>query len=115
MRGEGRRATFTKITSMIVLISIGLLLAGALLNFILRLKAPRVEMLARVYFVLICLVVAFTWIFYFAGIKNATILNALQFGMRYMGRTGSLLLGYLIAYLAAGPRWPIRYGSFISL
>ena len=100
---------------MFVLISIGLLLVGALLNFILRLKAPRVEMLARVYFVLICLVVAFTWIFYFAGIKNATILNALQFGMRYMGRTGSLLLGYLIAYLAAGPRCPIRYGSFISL
>ena len=90
---------------MIVLISIGLLLAGALLNFILRLKAPTVEMLARVYFVLICLVAAFTWIFYLAGIKNATVLNVLQFGMRYMGRTGSLLLGYLYAYLAAGPRW----------
>jgi len=108
LRGEGTRATFTKIPAMIVLISIGLLLAGALLNFILRLKAPRVEMLARVYFVLICLVVAFTWIFYFAGIKNATVLNVLQFGMRYMGRTGSLLLGYLFAYLATGPRWPER-------
>jgi putative oxidoreductase len=91
---------------MIVLISIGLLLAGALLNFILRLKAPRVEMLARVCFVLICLVAAFTWIFYLAGIKNATVLNVLQLGMRYMGRTGSLLLGYLFAYLAAGPRSP---------
>jgi DoxX-like family len=106
LRGEGTRVTFTKIPTMIVLISIGLLLAGALLNFILRLKAPTVEMLARVYFVLICLVAAFTWIFYLAGIKNTTVLNVLQFGMRYMGRTGSLLLGYLFAYLAAGPRWP---------
>jgi hypothetical protein len=94
---------------MIVLISIGLLLAGALLNFILRLKAPRVEMLARVYFGLIRLVAVFTWIFFFgyvAGIKNATVSNVLQFGMRYMGRTGSVLLGYLFAYLAIGPRWP---------
>jgi hypothetical protein len=91
---------------MIVLITIGLLLAGGLLSFILRLKAPRVEMLARVYFVLVCLVAAFTWLFYLAGIKNATVLNVLQFGMRYMGRTGSLLLGYLTAYLAAGPRSP---------
>jgi uncharacterized membrane protein YphA (DoxX/SURF4 family) len=91
---------------MIVLISIGLLLAGALLNFILRLKAPRVEMLARVYFVLVCLVALLTWIFYFAGIKNATVLQVLGLGMRYMGRTGSVLLGYLLAYLAAGPRSP---------
>jgi uncharacterized membrane protein YphA (DoxX/SURF4 family) len=91
---------------MIGLISIGLLLAGILLNFMLRLKAPRVEMLARLYFVLICLVGLCSWIFYFAGIKNATVLNVLSFGMRYMGRTGYVLLGYLLTYLAAGPRSP---------
>jgi uncharacterized membrane protein YphA (DoxX/SURF4 family) len=91
---------------MIVFISIGLLLAGVLLNFILQLKAPRVEMVARVYFVLVCLVAVFAWIFYFAGIKNATVLDVLSLGMRYAGRAGYVILGYLVAYVAAGPRLP---------
>ena len=65
---------------MIVLINIGLLLAGALLNFVLRLKALRVEMLARVYFVLVCLVAVFAWIFYFAGISEEKSLIWLQIG-----------------------------------
>jgi hypothetical protein len=54
---------------MIVLINIDLLLAGALLNFVLRLKALRVEMVA-----------VFAWIFNFAGISEEKSLIWLQIG-----------------------------------
>ncbi len=95
---------------MIVLINIGLLLAGGLLYFIVRLKAPTVSMLARIYFTLICTIAAATWIFYFAGIKNAAVLHVLSLGMKYIGRTAYLLLGYLFVYLAARAHGTVAAG-----
>jgi len=95
---------------MQVLIYIGLILLGGLLNFIIGLKGKPVHSLANGYLFLALLLSLVVWIFYFAGIKNAVILDVLSFIMEWGGMLGHLILGYLtgnILLVLSSPETPV--------
>jgi uncharacterized membrane protein YphA (DoxX/SURF4 family) len=81
---------------MQILIFIGLIILGGLFNFIIDLKAVSVGRVAKGYVFLALLLSINVWIFYFSGIKSATILNLLSSIMSWGGMLGHLILGYLM-------------------
>jgi hypothetical protein len=84
---------------MQVLIFIGIIILGGLLNFVLKPGAKIVYKLAIAYLFLALLVSVCMWVFYFAGIKNVLILKAISFVMTWGGMLGHILLGYLLTYI----------------
>jgi hypothetical protein len=82
---------------MDVLIIIGLLILGCLINLVWEPGFAPAHRVAKGYLVLAIILAATVWLFYFAGIKNATLLNALSIMMRYGGYLSRLVLGFLTA------------------
>jgi len=82
---------------MDIMIFIGLLLIGGLLNFIWEPDAKPVHSLAKAYLMVAIYLALAVWIFYFAGIKNAFLLKALDVLLHYGAYLMHLVLGYLAA------------------
>jgi uncharacterized membrane protein YphA (DoxX/SURF4 family) len=81
---------------MDILILIGLLILGFLINLIWEPGVKSANRLARTYLIWIAILVTAEWLFYFTGIKNANILKILGQLMHYGGYLASLSLGFLI-------------------
>lgn len=84
---------------MQVLTFVGIIILGGLLNFVLKPGAKIVFKLAIAYIFFALVVSVCTWVFYFAGIKNATVLKSISFVMSWGGMLGRILLGYLLTYI----------------
>jgi hypothetical protein len=80
---------------MDILIILGLLILGCLLNLIWEPGFGPASIVAKVYLALSVTLAGMIWLFYFTGIKNTTVLNALSFSMRYGGYLSRLILGFL--------------------
>jgi len=80
---------------MDVLIYIGLILLGGLLNFLWEPNAKSVYCLAKVYLILAIYLAIAVWVYYFAGITNEFLLKALSIVIQYGGYLAHLALGYL--------------------
>ena len=81
---------------MELLLFIAFLIAGGLLNLIIRPAATVVNNIAAAYIVLALLISVCIWLFYFARIKNGAVLNSLSFFLTWGKQAGCLILGYLI-------------------
>jgi putative oxidoreductase len=95
---------------MDILLYVAVLITGGLLNFIFKLKSSIVYTLANVNIVLSLLIVISSWLFYFAGIKNAFFIGALLFLLDWGKSAGHLLLGYLMINIVL----PLRVGDVIG-
>ncbi|MBS1530963.1 MAG: DoxX family protein [Bacteroidetes bacterium] len=80
---------------MDILIILGLLIAGCLLNFIAEPGFGTANVVSRLYLVFSIVLAGTVWIYYFAGIKNAATLNVLNILLQYGGYLSRLLLGFL--------------------
>jgi len=80
---------------MDVLIYIGLILLGGLLNFLWEPDARSVYCLAKVYLILAIYLALAVWVYFFAGIKNEFLLKTLSIVIQYGGYLAHLILGYL--------------------
>lgn len=80
---------------MDVLIYIGLLILGGLLNFLWEPNAKSVYCLAKVYLILAIYLAIAVWVYYFAGIKNEFLLKTLGVVLQYGAYLAHLVLGYL--------------------
>ena len=80
---------------MDIMIFIGLLLLGGLLNFIWEPDAKPVHCLAKVYLMVAIYLALAVWIFYFAGIKNTFLLKVLDVLLHYGAYLTHMVLGYL--------------------
>jgi putative oxidoreductase len=80
---------------MDVLIYIGLIILGGLLNFLWEPGAKSVYCLAKVYLILAIYLALAVWVFYFAGIKNQFLIGTLSLLIQYGGYLAHLMLGYL--------------------
>lgn len=80
---------------MDVLIYIGLITLGGLLNFLWEPGARSVFCLAKVYLILAIYLALAVWVYYFAGIKNQFLLGTLSLLIQYGGYLAHLALGYL--------------------
>src|SRR5882724_4508558 len=89
---------------MDIMIFTGLLLIGGLLNFIWEPSNKTVHCLAKCYLLLAIYLAFVVWVFYFAGIKNAFLLNALDILLHYGGYLAHLALGFLAGYILMGVR-----------
>ena len=96
---------------MIVLMYLGLLLAGFLLSLPWKPAAAAVMRLATVLFVVNCVIGASLWAYYFLGIKNTTVLQVMAVGMQWLGRLGNLVYGYLWGCLLFRDGYPKRVFS----
>jgi putative oxidoreductase len=81
---------------MTIIIFIALLIAGGLLNLIIKPRAKYIYSLATGYIILALFVSVGSWLFYFAGIKNTLMINMLSFILNWGKHLGHLILGYLI-------------------
>jgi hypothetical protein len=86
---------------MQILVIIGLIILGGLLKFAIKLKAKLVYSLALGYVILALLLSIVIWLFYFAGIKNAILLNPITFIMHCGGMLEYVILGFLLSNIAA--------------
>ncbi|HVV54008.1 MAG TPA: DoxX family protein [Mucilaginibacter sp.] len=82
---------------MDVLIIIGLLILGCLLNCLWEPGFTPAKRLAWVYLALSCIIALSAWLFYFAGIRITVIQSALGVLKQYGGYLSHLLLGFLMA------------------
>jgi hypothetical protein len=80
---------------MDILIILGLLILGCLLNLIWEPGFGPANGVAKVYLVLSVILAGMFWLYYFAGIKNATVLSLMSVPMRYGGYLSRLMLGFL--------------------
>jgi putative oxidoreductase len=86
--------------TMDIIIYLGALLAGFGLSLIWKPDFIRVSNLARFYLGLLLFLALSTWIYYFAGIKNVTVLHVMGQTLKWLGSLGRLCLGYLVSRLA---------------
>jgi putative oxidoreductase len=84
---------------MDVLILIGLLLLGGLLNFIKELDIRSASRLAGIYIFIAIVAALYTWIYYFAGIGDADLRKVLHVFLQVINSLAHALLGYLVAYI----------------
>lgn len=82
---------------MDVLIIIGLLILGCLINLVWEPGFKPANIVAKVYLGLTTVLALTVWLFYFAGIKNALVLKDLGFVMQFGGYLSRLVLGFLTA------------------
>lgn len=80
---------------MDILIILGLLILGCLLNLLWEPGFGPASKVAGVYLLLSVVLAGMVWIFYFAGIKNASVLSILSISMQYGGYLSRLILGFL--------------------
>ncbi|MBS1525395.1 MAG: DoxX family protein [Bacteroidetes bacterium] len=80
---------------MDILIILGLLILGCLLNLAWEPGFGPAIIVARIYLVLSVVLAAMVWLYFFAGIKNTITLRALGVAMQYGGYLGRLMLGFL--------------------
>jgi uncharacterized membrane protein YphA (DoxX/SURF4 family) len=80
---------------MDILILIGLLILGFLVNLIWEPGVKSANSLARAYLMWIAILVMAVWLFYFANIKNGIILKILDQLIHYGGYLANLSLGFL--------------------
>jgi putative oxidoreductase len=80
---------------MEVLLIIGVIIIGGLLNFMVKPGGRAVYNVAVAYIVLAVLVSITSWVFYFAGIKNGAVNNILGLAANWGKYPGRLILGYL--------------------
>jgi uncharacterized membrane protein YphA (DoxX/SURF4 family) len=85
---------------MQLLIFISPIIIGGLLSLIMKPKVELVYKLAVGYIILAIFISMDVWIFYFAGIKNASLIKMLPFIMSWGGILGHFVLGYLIVNIA---------------
>ena len=83
---------------MDILILIGLLLFGGLLNFIKEFDIKSAGRLAGIYVFIAIVAALYTWIHYFAG-GDADLLKVLKVFLQVINSLAHALLGYLIAYI----------------
>ena len=83
---------------MDVLILIGLLLLGGLLNFIKEFDIKSASRLAGMYVFVAVVAALYTWIHYFVG-ADADLLKVLNIFLQVINSLAHALLGYLIAYI----------------
>ena len=86
--------------AMDIIIYLSALLAGFGLSLIWKPDFIRVSNVARLYLWLLLFLAVSTWIFYFAGIKNTTVLDVMRQSLKWLGTLGRLCLGYLVGRLA---------------
>jgi DoxX-like family len=86
--------------AMDIIIYLSALLAGFGLSLIWKPDFIRVSNVARFYLWLLLFLAVSTWIFYFAGIKNTTVLDVMRQSLKWLGTLGRLCLGYLVGRLA---------------
>jgi putative oxidoreductase len=86
--------------AMDIIIYLSALLAGFGLSLIWKPDFIRVSNVARFYLWLLLFLAVSTWIFYFAGIKNTTVLDVMRQSLKWLGTFGRLCLGYLAGRLA---------------
>src|SRR5579872_6363092 len=89
---------------MDIMIFTGLLLIGGLLNIIWEPSNKTVHCLAKCYLLLAIYLAFVVWVFYFAGIKNAFLLNTLDILLHYGGYLAHLASGFLTGYIVVGVR-----------
>jgi putative oxidoreductase len=80
---------------MDILIILGLLILGCLLNLAWEPGFEPANKVAKVYLALSIVLSGVVWLYYFAGIKDALVLNLMGLTMRYGGYLSRLLLGFL--------------------
>jgi putative oxidoreductase len=80
---------------MDILIIIGLLILGCLINSIWEPGFRPANRVARAYLVLNAILAVVVWLFYFAGIKSSATLKVLDTLLHYGGYVSRLLLGFL--------------------
>ena len=81
---------------MDILIILGLLILGCLLNLAWEPGFGPASWVAKVYLVLCIMLASMVWVFYFAGIKNTAVLSVLNTSIQYGGYLSRLMLGFLI-------------------
>jgi hypothetical protein len=84
---------------MDVLILIGLVLLGGLLNFIKEFDIRSASRLAGIYIFIALVGAVYMWIHYFVGIGDADLLKVLNIFLQVINSLAHALLGYLIAYI----------------
>jgi putative oxidoreductase len=82
---------------MDVLIIIGLLILGCLVNLVWEPGFGPANRVATAYLALSAILAAAVWLFYFAGIKNAATLKTLSIILKYGAYLSRLVLGFLTA------------------
>ncbi|HLX65982.1 MAG TPA: DoxX family protein [Puia sp.] len=90
---------------MSIILYLGCLLAGFLISLFWKPADRVVTGLSKVYLYLVLLSVVSTWIFYFAGIKNAPVLRIISEELSWTGIGSHMILGYLLGRLASGTVW----------
>lgn len=85
---------------MYIILYLGTLLAGLGLNIFWKSGYEWVNKLARFYLCIVLLLAVSTWIYYFAGIKNETVLQVMSQALKWLGVIAHLSLGYLLGRLA---------------
>jgi hypothetical protein len=87
---------------MQVLLFITLLIAGSLLNFIVKARFKFVYKWAIAYILIALLLSLSSAVFYLARLKNVSVLKALTFEINWIDSLGHLMLGYLIMNIFLG-------------
>lgn len=82
---------------MDILIILGLLILGCLLNLVWEPGFKPANSVAKAYLSLTLILAVAVWLFYFAGIKNALVLKVLGILLQYGGYLSRLVLGFLTA------------------
>ena len=80
---------------MDILIILGLLILGCLLNLAWEPGFGPASKVAKIYLALSVVLAGMVWLFYFAGIKNAAVLSMMSVSMQYGGYLSRLVLGFL--------------------
>ncbi|HTI59064.1 DoxX family protein [Mucilaginibacter sp.] len=94
---------------MDIMILAGLLLLGGLINFIWEPDAKPVHSLAKAYLMIAIYLALAVWILFFAGIKNAFLLKALNILIHYGAYATHLVLGYMATNIFI--RLHAKYGA----
>lgn len=82
---------------MDILIILGLLILGCLLNLVWEPGFGPASKVAKIYLVLSIVLAGMVWLFYFAGIKIPEVLRILNVSIQYGGYLSRLILGFLTA------------------
>lgn len=85
---------------MDIMIFTGMLLLGGLVNFIKELDTKSVSRIAGIYIFIVMVTVAYTWIFFFAGMEDPDLFKVLSIFLQIIGVIVHGTLGYLAAYIA---------------
>lgn len=81
---------------MTIIIYLASLLGGFLLSLLWKPSHGLLNVLSKIYLWLVLLSVAGSWIFYFAGIKNAMVLDVMTQALKWIGIVAHVLLAYLL-------------------